>query len=214
MLPKRVMEEFLSCPMPQPVAGVDEAGCGPWAGPVVAGAVIIDSRTFPNEILDLLGDSKKLTRSQRQKAYEGLCHERGRSCWIGQGMASAQEVDRLNVRRASHVAMIRAVMALPVPPGFLLVDGTHVPPQAPWPGKAVIGGDGKHHAIAAASIVAKVLRDGLMASLAKIYQGYSWEKNAGYGTKAHREAMEKHGLSPYHRHSFQPVQKFLSPLAA
>jgi ribonuclease HII len=185
----------------QPVAGIDEAGRGPWAGPVVAAAVVLDRARLPDDLRLGLDDSKKLSASRRAALYErlhGCAH-------IGVGAAQVEEIDRLNILAATLLAMQRAVAALPVRPGLALVDGNRMP-QLFCPARCVIGGDGLSLSIAAASIVAKVTRDGIMRELAILHPGYGWEKNAGYGTRQHRDALARLGLTPHHRMSFKPIK--------
>lgn len=182
------------------VAGIDEVGRGPLAGPVVAAAVIIDPATLPAKLAEELDDSKKLTARKRD-ALATLVLE---SCVFGFGEASVAEIDRLNILKATFLAMKRAVEALGRPIDHALVDGNQVPPL----GCAVhtqIGGDGLSLSIAAASVIAKVRRDRLMAELAGQFPGYGWESNAGYGTAAHLAALRKLGPTPHHRTSFAPI---------
>lgn len=185
----------------RPVAGVDEVGRGPWAGPVVAAAAILDPTRTPEG----LNDSKKLSAGRREALFEDL----EKSAEIGIGMASVEEIDSLNILRATELAMRRALAALPRAPGFALIDGNRIPPALPCPAQAVIGGDGRALSIAAASIVAKVTRDRLMAELARAHPEYGWERNAGYGVPAHREALLTYGVTPHHRRSFRPIYKIL-----
>lgn len=183
-----------------PVCGVDEVGRGPWAGPVTACAVI-----FHSEPPAGLNDSKKLTAKRR----EGLIEAIYATAHVGMAEASVEEIDRLNILRASHVAMLRAVEALPVAPAHALVDGNRLPDGLPCPGTTVVKGDGRSLSIAAASIVAKVARDRLMAELAVEFPQYGWERNAGYGVKAHAEALAEYGVTPHHRRSFRPIHNIL-----
>ena len=183
------------------VAGVDEVGRGPLAGPVVAAAVILD----PARIPDGLADSKALSATKRERL-----HDEVRACALAVSVAEAsvEEIDRLNILHASLLAMRRAVEALPEA-GFALVDGNRVPPGLPCPAEAVVKGDALCLSIAAASIVAKVVRDRLMVDLAQQHPGYGWEANAGYPTKAHLDALLHLGVTPWHRRSFGPVHKIL-----
>lgn len=192
------------------VVGVDEAGCGPWAGPVVAGAVVFIERTLPQHLSLLLDDSKKLSSLKREKAYQSLCaaQEAG-ALYISSAMTSVAEIDALNIRQAALLAMSRAVQGLPFLPEYALVDGTGVPDLA-CPTRALIKGDGRSFSIAAASIVAKVVRDAEMRRLGALYPGYGWEKNAGYGTKAHQHALDTLGVTPHHRKSFAPIRQRLA----
>jgi ribonuclease HII len=185
----------------RPVAGVDEAGRGPLAGPVVAAAVILD----PGRIPPGLDDSKKLKAAAR----ESLAAMLAEIAQIGVGLASVEEIDRFDILRASHLAMRRAVAALPEPPGHVLVDGNLIPRDFGCPAAAVIGGDALCLSIAAASIVAKVTRDRIMVDLAQQHPGYGWERNKGYPTKSHKAAMIRLGVTPHHRRSFAPVHNIL-----
>lgn len=191
------------------VAGCDEAGCGPWAGPVVAGAVILMRDHICADLLHLLNDSKRLTSKKRDVAFDALMASRDKSCWIGVGSASVAEIDQINIRKAAHLAMQRAVEDLMVPPQFVLVDGTGLPAWG-YASKCVVKGDQKSYSIAAASIIAKVVRDRHMQNLAKLYPAYGWERNAGYGTKVHQDAIAHHGITPHHRRSFAPIKNYLA----
>ncbi|HWT11132.1 MAG TPA: ribonuclease HII [Allosphingosinicella sp.] len=184
---------------PDPVAGVDEAGCAPLAGPVVAAAVILDRNRFPRGI----DDSKALPAPAREAIYGRL----RKVAAIGVGMASVEEIDRLNIYWARMLAMVRAVEALGVEPAMVLVDGNRCPK---WerPSVAIVDGDAKCRSIAAASIVAKVTRDRIMFEYAREYPGYGWETNKGYGTPEHQRALGTLGPTPLHRRSFAPVRQF------
>lgn len=185
------------------VAGVDEAGRGPWAGPVVAAAAVIDPARVPQALLDRLDDSKKLSRKTREElfaALDGLID-------YGVGIAGPAEIDRINILQATFVAMQRAIEALPAPPDAALIDGNRAP-DLPCPSQTVVKGDGRCLSIAAASIVAKVTRDRMMATLAERHPGYGWERNAGYGTAEHQAALEKLGVTEQHRHSFAPIARY------
>lgn len=185
------------------VAGVNEAGRGPLAGPVVAAAVVFARR--PSAALAaLIDDSKRLTPAQRQRAYQALRAAPGVE--IGVGAASVAEVARLNILHAALLAMRRAVCRLAAPPALALVDGNQ-PPPLDCPVRCVIGGDGRSLSIAAASIVAKVVRDRLMARLAVRCPGYGWERNAGYPTAAHRAALHRLGPTRHHRSGFGTVRQ-------
>ena len=190
---------------PQPLAGVDEAGCAPLAGPVVAAAVILDRDRFPRG----LDDSKNLDLPTREKLYKRL-HDYGAA--IGVGVASVEEIDRINIYWARMLAMTRAVEALGLEPAWVLVDG-NATPRWQRPGKAIGDGDAKCRSIAAASIIAKVTRDRMMASLARDYPGYGWETNRGYGTPEHYRALNALGPTPLHRRSFAPVRQIEAALA-
>lgn len=182
------------------VAGIDEVGRGPLAGPVIAAAVIIDPATLPARLVQELDDSKKLSAKKRD-ALAALVLA---SCTFGFGEASVEEIDRINILKATFLAMSRAVAALNISLDHALVDGNQVPPL-PCPVRCVIGGDGLSLSIAAASVIAKVRRDRLMAELAMQHPGYGWERNAGYGTAQHMEALRRLGPTPHHRTSFAPI---------
>ena len=184
---------------PAPVCGVDEAGRGPWAGPVVAAAVVLDMADIPAG----LDDSKKLGAARRA----ALCIQiKARARW-GVGVASVEEIDALNILRANDLAMRRAVAGLGA--AFALVDGNRIPPDFPLPARAIVKGDALSLSIAAASIIAKETRDDIMRALAQAYPGYGWETNAGYGVAAHRAALQTLGVTPHHRRSFRPIHKML-----
>jgi ribonuclease HII len=185
----------------QPVCGVDEAGRGPWAGPVVAGAAIINPTCVPVG----LNDSKKLSAMRREVLFEQLL----RCAETGVGIATVEEIDRLNILNATYLAMRRAVAALPRSPAFALIDGNKIPSDLPCPALAIVKGDGRSLSIAAASIMAKVTRDRLMTELSREWPGYGWERNAGYGVKAHAAALLELGVTPHHRRSFKPIHKIL-----
>ena len=192
------------------VAGIDEAGRGPLAGPVVAGAVVILNKNLPQELLLSLDDSKKLSPTKREKLYN-LLYEQQKlgNLLIGVGEASAQEIDEINILQATFLAMKRAFMSLSEKPAAALVDGNQHPKDFPVLTQTVIKGDSLSYSIAAASIIAKVTRDRHMAELAKKYPYFGFEKNAGYGTKAHLEGLESYGaIEGVHRFSFNPVPNF------
>ncbi len=183
---------------PDQIAGIDEAGRGPWAGPVVAAALMLPA----DYDCTALNDSKKLTPQKREMLYARLTTQAS----YGIGMASVAEIDALNILQATYLAMRRALQALPQKPAFLLVDGNRLPPDLPAPAKAIIKGDSLSARIAGASIIAKVTRDRLMLALDKDYPAYGWARNKGYGTKAHREGLARVGISPHHRKSFAPIR--------
>ena len=183
------------------VAGVDEAGRGPWAGPVVAAAVILDAGQIPGGI----DDSKRLRPTARERLYKQIMLS-ARAAGIG--IASVEEIDRLNILNASMLAMQRAVKALPILPGVALIDGNKAP-ILPCPTRCVVDGDARCISIAAASILAKVTRDRMMRELADTCPAYGFERNAGYGTPEHRKALQEFGVTPYHRKSFAPVRALL-----
>ena len=180
------------------VAGVDEAGRGPLAGPVIAVAVVLPKGVQ----VERAGDSKKLSPTLREELYAEI-HTKASSIGIGTG--SVQEIDKHNILNATTLAMNRALTQLSEEPGHVVVDGLPVK-KLEWEHEAVVGGDGLVHSIACASIVAKVTRDRLMTRLALCYPGYSWEKNAGYGTASHRAAIKELGLTPHHRITFGRLQ--------
>ena len=186
------------------VAGVDEAGRGPLAGPVVAAAVV-----FPYGVTDalaaLLDDSKKLSAPAREAGFAALATS---GAWVGVGAASVAEIARLNILQASLLAMRRAVLRLPACPDLALVDGNQAP-ALPCPVRCVVGGDGLSLSIAAASIVAKVVRDRAMTRLARRYPAYGWDANAGYGTASHRAALERVGTCRHHRTGFGAVKRLI-----
>lgn len=192
------------------VAGTDEAGRGPWVGPVVAGCAVFLNRNVDECLLKELNDSKKLSKKKREMLYDLLLAEAERgNMLLGIGEASAQEIDEINILNASFLAMKRAISALKIKPDAVLVDGNREPRDFLMPVKAVIKGDGKSYSIAAASVLAKVYRDRLMEDMALKYPGYGFEKNAGYGTKAHIEGLKSHGVTPEHRRSYAPIKEFL-----
>lgn len=183
------------------VAGIDEAGRGPLAGPVVAAAVIFPSaETIPPGI----NDSKKLSATRREALFEHICAH----TYHGVGIASVDEIDHLNILQATMLAMQRAFEALPTTPSAALIDGNRAP-KLPVPTHTLIGGDAISLSIAAASIVAKTIRDRHMAELHAAHPHYGWDTNAGYGTQPHLDALERHGLTPHHRRSFAPIRQRL-----
>lgn len=181
------------------IAGIDEAGRGPLAGPVTAAAAILP-HPLPSD-LERLDDSKALTAAARAELLPIILQQ----CRTGIGWASVDEIDALNILQASMLAMCRALQSLEADVHAVLVDGNRLPATLPCPGQAVIGGDGKSLSIAAASIVAKESRDAEMARLAALHPGYGWETNKGYGTAAHRRAIRQLGPTPHHRRSFAPI---------
>ena len=180
------------------VAGVDEAGRGPLAGPVIAAAVVLPEGVQ----VERAGDSKKLSRTLREELYAEILTK---ASSVGIGSGSVQEIDKHNILNATTLAMNRALTQLSEEPGHVVVDGLPVK-ALEWEHEAVVGGDGLVHSIGCASIVAKVTRDRLMTRLALRYPGYSWEKNAGYGTASHRAAIKELGLTPHHRITFGGLQ--------
>ncbi|MBA3813759.1 MAG: ribonuclease HII [Alphaproteobacteria bacterium] len=190
------------------VGGVDEAGRGPWAGPVVAAAaVFLDSSSLPPSLLNGIRDSKKLSKMKRENLYQELMALEPFN--YGIGMASVEEIDRLNILQATFLAMERAVHSLAQRPATLLIDGKHTPSFQGIKAIPVISGDDISLSIAAASILAKVSRDLIMKNLAAAYPVYGWERNAGYGTPYHQDALKTHGITPHHRKSFAPIKKLI-----
>jgi len=185
------------------IAGIDEAGRGPWAGPVVAGAPVLDRDTLEQALVNGLDDSKKLTRAKRAALFEALAASP--AAVTGIGLASVEEIDTVNILQATHLAMARALEDLDTSVDLALVDGNRTPPL-PCTMQTVVKGDSKSFSIAAASIVAKVTRDRLMGELAQQYPGYGWETNQGYGTVEHREALNRLGVTLHHRKSYAPVR--------
>jgi len=188
------------------VCGVDEVGRGPLAGPVVACAVCLPV-DMPRRITRRLKDSKQIDREEREEVAQILRE----TVAFGVGMADVEEIDRINILRASHLAMLRAYEGVPSRPAYALVDGNQ-PPNLPCPITCIIGGDAISLSIAAASIIAKVERDKIMRELATAHPVYGWETNVGYSTKGHLSALKEHGPTPYHRRSFRPVYELSLPL--
>ena len=182
------------------IAGVDEAGRGPWAGPVVAAAVILKPSDFPEG----LNDSKKLTEAQRERLFDEIFE----TSQVGIGLTTVTDIDRDNILQATMAAMSKAVAELSVPPQAVLIDGNKCPPL-PCPGEPLVNGDALSLSIAAASIVAKVTRDRLMCELDEAFPEYGWARNKGYGTAEHRRAIEKFGVTEHHRRSFKPIRMAL-----
>lgn len=183
------------------VAGVDEVGRGPLAGPVVAAAVILDPVNIPTG----LNDSKKLTAKSRDALYDALMSDAD----VSIAQASVHEIDTHNILRASHIAMVRAIRGLRQPPDHALIDGNMVPRDLTLSAETIVKGDGRSLSIAAASIVAKVWRDRHMVDLAQQYPHYGWEKNAGYPTAQHKLGLARFGVTPHHRRSFKPIHNIL-----
>ena len=189
------------------VCGIDEVGRGPWAGPVYACAVILDTRKIARSGLATLDDSKRLSAAQRESLAARLMD----CARVGVGFCSVEEIDTLNILRASLLAMQRAVAALPVQPHYALIDGNKAPDFS-FPCETIVEGDAKSYSIAAASIVAKVTRDRLMVELAQNFPGYGWHTNMGYGTKEHQAGLERLGVTVHHRKSYAPIFNRLSQL--
>jgi len=192
-----------------PIVGVDEVGRGPWAGPVFACAACLFERPAPDAFLNALADSKLLSKRKR----EALAPDIARYALVALGEASVEEVDRLNVLQASMLAMARAAATLTASleqaPGLFLVDGNRAP-KLGHAVETVVKGDGISASIAAASIFAKVARDRHMATLASQHPGYGWERNAGYGVEAHKQGLQRLGVTIHHRRTFRPVAKLLT----
>ena len=196
-MPDFMFETELGCR----VAGVDEVGRGPLAGPVTAAAVVLDPKCIP----DGLNDSKKLTAKRRLELYWQLldCAD------VSIAHASVAEIDEINILRASHLAMERAIAGLQVLPEHVLIDGNMIPRGLRLPATTLVKGDSRSVSISAASIVAKVCRDCVLVDLAQQHPGYGWEANMGYGSKKHMEALRSLGVTPHHRRSFKPVHNML-----
>jgi ribonuclease HII len=192
-MPSLIHESELAAPC----AGIDEAGRGPWAGPVVAAAVILRAGSIPAG----LDDSKALSAARREQLFPMILS----GAHVGIGEASVCEIDALNIRRATHLAMARALAALPLAPASALVDGNDAP-ALPCTVRALVKGDSLSLSIAAASIVAKVHRDRMMEALHTLHPGYGWCNNKGYGTAEHAKALALHGITPHHRRSFAPIR--------
>ena len=189
-----------------PIAGVDEAGRGPWAGPVVAAAVVLDPRAIPAG----LDDSKALNSGSRERAFAAIMA----TARVGVGFGCVARIDRDNILQATMFAMGEALAALGEVPGLVLIDGNRLPKTLPCAGRAIVRGDALCLSIAAASIVAKVTRDRMMVALAEEFPGYGFERHKGYGVPEHKIAMAKLGVTPHHRRSFKPVQLALNLVSA
>ena len=201
-MPHYIYESRLLKTMAGPICGVDEAGRGPLAGPVVAAAVILDRKRIPKG----LNDSKLLSEKHREELYPRILEM---AVAVGVGEASVGEIDLVNIRQATHLAMARAVRALSVAAEFALVDGND-PPALPCRCDTLVGGDGLSVSIAAASIIAKVTRDRLMVALHDQHPGYNWRSNKGYGTPEHCAGLKAHGVTLHHRQSFSPIRDLLT----
>lgn len=200
-MPHFIFEARILRTMPGPLAGVDEAGRGPLAGPVVAAAVVLDRKRIPKG----LNDSKQMQPDAREEAFERIFKW---ALGVGIGEASVDEIDLLNIRQATHLAMARAVRALPEAAKFALVDGNDAP-ALPCPCDTLVEGDARSVSIAAASIVAKVTRDRIMARLHDEFPGYGWITNKGYATEGHLDALTRLKPCLHHRRSFAPVHNIL-----
>jgi len=191
------------------VFGIDEAGRGPWCGPVVAACVCFPNFKIADDLASQINDSKKLSVQKREKLFPLIMNS---GAYIGIGQASAQEIDELNILQATFLAMHRALEHITSqghPPAFALIDGNRLPK---WniPCQCLIKGDSLSLSIAAASIIAKVTRDHIMQDLAKDYPQYGWERNAGYGTADHIAALQKYGVTPHHRKTYKPIAELLT----
>lgn len=197
MRPTLELEQAELALQPGAIAGVDEAGRGPWAGPVVAAAVILDLDNLPVGI----ADSKALDEDAREAAFASI----KKTCEFGIGIADVTRIDNSNILNATLWAMAQAVGALSSKPRLVLVDGNRLP-ILPCEGRAIVKGDAKCLSIAAASIIAKVTRDRIMVEMAEVYPGFGFERHKGYGTPQHKEALSRLGVTDIHRRSFRPVQ--------
>ena len=186
------------------VAGIDEAGRGPLAGPVYAAAAVIDRTRAARKLLRMIDDSKKLSHAQREETYEAMIVSGVVQFAIAE--ASVEEIDRINILQATFLAMRRALQALAEQPEVVLVDGNRAPPQLGCLAETIVGGDAHSYSIAAASIFAKVARDRYMTRLAEAFPGYGWERNRGYGSAQHLDALTLLGPTPHHRMSFAPLR--------
>ncbi len=189
------------------VAGIDEAGRGPLAGPVFAAAAVIDRDRAKRKLLRLIDDSKKLTAGDREEAYEAMIASGAVHFAIAE--ASVEEIDRINILQATFLAMRRALLRLAEQPETALVDGNRAPPELGCRAETIIGGDAHSYSIAAASIFAKVARDRYMQVLSVSFPDYGWQTNQGYGSPEHLEALGLLGPTPHHRRSFAPVTRLL-----
>ncbi len=229
-LEKIIIEKHFKYSLVPPLlVGVDEAGCGPWAGPVVAGSVVFPNfDQVPQELLLILDDSKKMTQKKRTKAFNFLTGFNAESliegdsftfstlyknqsipfCYWSVGNSSPKEIDKINIRQSALLAMARAVDSLPIKPEFALVDGI-AHPTLSMAHSVFKKGDGRSFSIAAASVIAKVCRDIYMKRLAKNFPHYGWHTNAGYGTKTHQEGLKSYGVTEHHRKSFAPISRLI-----
>lgn len=184
------------------VIGVDEVGRGPLAGPVVAAAVYIPPENRNHPVWKDVQDSKKLSAIRRDILFSVIKGQ----CVFGIAEASVEEIDEMNILQATFLAMRRAIEEMKLIHPYVLIDGNRLPKNWPWDSRAIIKGDSKSVSIAAASILAKVTRDKMMADLSKAYPHYGWDNNAGYGTPEHLAALSTYGVTPHHRQSFAPVR--------
>ena len=194
------------------IAGIDEVGRGPLAGPVVAAVAVIDRTLAKRRLLRLIDDSKKLTLEEREEAYAAILDSGAVRYAVGE--ASVEEIDTINILQATFLAMRRALAGMAQAPDIVLIDGNRVPPELGCRAETIVGGDARSYSIAAASIFAKVTRDRYMCRLAEEFPGYGWETNVGYKSPAHFRALKALGPTPHHRRSFAPVRACLGePIA-
>ncbi|MFZ5784478.1 MAG: ribonuclease HII [Pseudomonadota bacterium] len=191
------------------IAGIDEVGRGPLAGPVVAAVAVIDRTVARRRLLRLIDDSKKLTLEQREEAYAAIVESGAVRYAVGE--ASVEEIDTINILQATFLAMRRALQAMAEQPDLVLIDGNRAPPGLGCRAETIVGGDAHSYSIAAASIVAKVTRDRYMRTLAASFPGYGWETNVGYRSPQHLAALNRLGATAHHRRSFAPVRMVLEP---
>tara|TARA_B100000212_G_scaffold211024_1_gene159444 strand:+ start:419 stop:1024 length:606 start_codon:yes stop_codon:yes gene_type:complete len=198
-VPNFLIEEDFGWPN-KLIAGIDEAGRGPWAGPVVSAAVVLNKKNIPSD----LNDSKKISEKKRQSLYSSIYN----SHFVGVGISSIEEIDNLNILQATFLSMKRALDNLDCSVDAILVDG-NLDPGFDYKTECIVNGDSISFSIAAASIIAKVTRDNLMSKIHKEFPNYNWKRNKGYGTKEHRNALDMYGPCKYHRKSFSPINKML-----
>ena len=191
------------------IAGIDEVGRGPLAGPVVAAVAVIDRSVAKRKLLRLIDDSKKLVREDRETAYEAMIASGCIRFAVGE--ASVEEIDTINILQATFLAMRRALQGMAALPDIVLIDGNQVPPALGCKAETIVGGDARSYSIAAASIFAKVTRDRYMCRLAESFPGYGWERNVGYRSPDHLAALKQLGPTPHHRRSFAPVRAHFEP---
>ena len=191
------------------IAGIDEVGRGPLAGPVVAAVAVIDRAVAKRKLLRLIDDSKKLTPEEREEAYAAIIESGVVRYAVGE--ASVEEIDAINILQATFLAMRRALQAMVEQPDLVLIDGNRAPPELGCRAETIVGGDARSYSIAAASIIAKVTRDRYMRGLAASFPGYGWETNVGYARPEHLAALTRLGPTAHHRRSFAPVRLALEP---
>jgi len=194
------------------IAGIDEVGRGPLAGPVVAAVAIIDRTVAKRRLLRLIDDSKKLTLEEREDAYAAIVDSGAVRYAVGE--ASVEEIDAINILQATFLAMRRALQGMAEQPDLVLIDGNRLPPGLGCRAETIVGGDARSYSIAAASIIAKVTRDRYMRALAASFPGYGWETNVGYARPEHLAALTRLGVTTHHRRSFAPVRMVLEPTLA